>query len=63
MKIHHLLSSIDTILTNEEKKFTQRHTDQINLNGLDEHDTWLAQNLVRKGVYEVSKDNRTLVKK
>jgi hypothetical protein len=63
MKIHQLLSAIETILTNEEKKFTERHVDQVTLTSLDEHDTWVAQNLVRKGVYEVSKDSRTLVKK
>jgi hypothetical protein len=63
MKINQLLSKIETILTNEEKKFTERYVDQVTLTSLDEHDSWVAQNLVRKGVYEVSKDSRTLVRK
>lgn len=61
MKIRHLIAEI--ILTNEEKKFTQKHSDGVSLNGLDDREYWLAQNLVRKGVYEVSKDSQTLVKK
>jgi hypothetical protein len=63
MKINQLLSKIETILTNEERKFTERYVDQVTLTSLDEHDSWVAQNLVRKGVYEVSKDSRTLVRK
>jgi hypothetical protein len=63
MKIGQLLSGMHIALTNEEKSFVEKHRDHISLTSLDEHDQWLAQNLVRKGIYSISNDNRTLVKK
>ena len=63
MKIAQLLSGIDIALTNEERKFVDKHKDQVSILSLDEHDQWLAQNLVRKGVYEISKDSRSIIKK
>jgi hypothetical protein len=63
MKIHQLLSGINTHLTNEENKFVEHHDGNIKLSSLDEHDQWLAQNLIRKGVYAISKDNNTLISK
>jgi len=63
MKIHQLLSGINTYLTNEENKFVEHHDGNIKLSSLDEHDHWLAQNLVRKGVYAISKDNNILISK
>ena len=63
MKIHQLLSGINTHLTNEENKFVEHHDGNIKLSSLDEHDHWLAQNLIRKGVYAISKDNNTLISK
>ena len=62
MKIEQLLSGIDLAVTNEEKKFIKRHQNSVTLSSLDDHDQWLAQNLVRKGVYEMSKDHRILIK-
>jgi hypothetical protein len=62
MKIHQLLSGVTIAVTNEENRFIQKHTDNIKITSLDEYDQWLVQNLVRKGVYEISKDNRTLIK-
>ena len=61
MKITQLLSGVDTYLNNEEQKFVENH-DQIKITGLHEREQWVAQNLVRKGVYTISKDNNTLVK-
>lgn len=61
MKITQLLSGITIALSNEERKFLEDH-DQVKISGLTERDHWLAQNLVRKGVYTISKDNNTLVK-
>jgi hypothetical protein len=61
MKIAHLLSGLSIVLSNEERKFLEEH-DEVKITGLTEHDQWLAQNLVRKGVYTISKDNNTLVK-
>jgi hypothetical protein len=63
MKIHQLLSGLSMPITNEEHKFISHHEDNIKLTSLDEHDQWIAQGLVRKGAYEISKDNVTLVKK
>ena len=58
-----LLSGIGIALTNEERRFVDKHNNQVSIRSLDEHDQWLAQNLVRKGIYAISKDNNTLVKK
>jgi hypothetical protein len=63
MRIGQLLSGIGIVLTNEEQAFLKRHKDHVSLTSLDEHDTWLAQNLVRKGIYSISKDSQTLIKK
>lgn len=63
MKIQQLLSGIRMPITNEEHRFIKNHNDKIRLSSLDEHDQWLAQNLVRKGVYAISKDSNTLVSK
>lgn len=63
MKISQLLSKIQIPLTNEESRFVNLHQDRVSLSSLDEHSNWIAQNLVRKGVYDISKDNTTLLKK
>jgi len=62
MKIAQLLSGIDIALTNEEQKFIKKHKGAVRLTALDNHENWVAQNLVRKGVYSLSKDNTTLNK-
>jgi hypothetical protein len=61
MKIHQLLSGIRTHVNNEEQKFIEHHMGNIKLSSLDEHDQWLAQGLVRKGLYTISKDSNTLI--
>jgi len=63
MKIYQLLDSVTLPVTNEEQNFIRRFDNHIKLTSLDEHELWLAQNLVRKGVYSIGKDNNTLVKK
>ena len=63
MKIGQLLSGMHIVLNNEEQSFVRRHNDNVSITSLDEHDLWLAQNLVRKGIYSISNDNRTMVKK
>lgn len=62
MKINQILDSINFIVTNEEKKFIDRFGKKISLVSLSEHDQWLAQNLVRKGIYTISKDKGYIVK-
>lgn len=61
MKIHQLVGGPTIALTNEETSFVAKHNDQVKLTSLDDHDQWLAQSLVRKGVYQISKDSTTLV--
>jgi hypothetical protein len=62
MKIHQLISGPEIAVTNEEQHFMDRHEDRVKLTSLDDHDQWLAQSLVRRGVYKVAEDNVTLVK-
>ena len=62
MKINQLLSGVNIAITNEEQRFVDHHSGNVKITALDDHDQWLAQNLVRKGVYRISNDNRTLIK-
>lgn len=63
MKIHQLLSGLNVILTNEERQFVNQHLGPVKLTSLDDRNQWVAQNLVRKGIYTISNDNITMVKK
>lgn len=63
MKIVQLLNGVRLPLTNEETSFVKKYKDNISLSSLREHDLWLAQNLVRKGVYSVAEDCNTLIKR
>lgn len=63
MKIVHLLSELPpVVLSNQEREFLDKHKTTISLENLNEQESWLAQNLVRKGVYSISKDNNTLIR-
>jgi len=62
MKIYQLLRDITVPLNNEEHHFVESHGDRIKLTSLDEHQFWLAQNLVRKGLYEISEDNNHILR-
>lgn len=62
MKIVQLLSGLNTPLSNEETNFLKRY-ERVTITSLNERDNWVAQNLVRKGVYSIAKDNNTLIKK
>jgi hypothetical protein len=62
MKIHQLLSKVDIALSNEEHRFLENHERDIRITSLDDHDRWVAQNLVRKGVFSLSNDSSTLIK-
>lgn len=63
MKIHQLLDAPGIILTNEEKDFIKSHHKEISLHSLYDREQVLARNLVRKGVYEISKDNKNIILK
>ena len=62
MKINQLLSGHHIMVTNEEQEFIKNNRSSVKLTALDERDSWLAQNLVRKGLYNISKDNNTLIR-
>lgn len=61
MKIVQLLSGLKMMLNNQEKKFVEKYN-HVKINSLNEQEQWLAQNLVRKGIYKLSKDNQSLIK-
>ena len=62
MKIVQLLSGFNTAITNEEQQFIEKYPAHVKITSLEEHSSWVAQNLVRKGVYAISKDNNVIVK-
>ena len=62
MKIHQLLSGVNISLSNEENHFLESHEHDIRLTSLDDHDRWVAQNLVRKGVFSLSNDSNVLIR-
>lgn len=63
MKIHQVIDGVSIIINNEEKKFIKEQGENVSLSFLDPHQTWVAQNLVRKGVYSISNDRRHLTLK
>ena len=63
MKIYQLISGYTIPVTNEEQRFIDQHGDTVKLTALDERDLWLAQAIVRKGLYDISNDNITLSRK
>lgn len=62
MKIVHLLSGLALPLNNAERAFVEKYHGAVNINRLNEQEIWLAQNLVRRGVYSISNDNITLTR-
>lgn len=63
MKIRQLLDGFDIPLSNAEQQFVETHKSRVFLKSLSEQELWVAQNLVRKGIYSISKDNQTLINK
>lgn len=61
MKIQHLLDDISIIVSNEEQEFIKNHQTRISLSSLTERDSWTAQNLVRKGLYKLTNDGKSMV--
>jgi hypothetical protein len=61
MKIVHLLN-VDIPLTNEENRFVEDHPGNVKISKLAGREEVVARNLVRKGIYEISKDNQSLIK-
>jgi hypothetical protein len=54
MKIIDVINSIGVVINREEREFVSRYGDDVQLTNLNEREVWLAQNLVRKGLYEIS---------
>lgn len=61
MKIVQLLNGFSTFLTNEEKIFVKNFY-PMKLDSLSEHQQLIAQNLVRKGVYNLDEKTKELQK-
>jgi hypothetical protein len=61
MRIYQLLD-VPVILNNEEQQFLESHSDNLSIDSLYEREYIVAQNLVRKGVYSISKDSKHLIK-
>lgn len=61
MKIAQLLNGYNSLVNNEEDNFINRYPTEANLAGLMERDLWVAQNLVRKGVYGISNDDNDII--
>jgi hypothetical protein len=61
MKIVQLLSGLSLPISNEDQQFIDKY-DVANLQRLTEHELWIAQNLVRRGIYKISSDNTTIIK-
>lgn len=57
MKAQELLDFV----SREEKHFLKTHSGVVKLASLNDRDKWLAQNLVRRGIIELSKDNMHIV--
>lgn len=63
MRVYEITHSLSMMLSNEEISFIENHTNQVLLNSLDDRGTWVARNLVRKGVYDIDKTSRFLIKR
>jgi hypothetical protein len=63
MKIHQLISGVHLPITNEEQEFINNHGDGVKLTALNDHEQWIAQNLVRKGAYGMGKSDNLLIRK
>lgn len=63
MKIYQLLQDMTVPLNNEEHNFVESHGVKVKLTSLDERQLWVAQNLVRKGVYDITRDNNHIIRK
>lgn len=61
MKIAQLLSGVNIVFDNQEHNFIKKYNN-VKIESLNEHEHWIAQNLVRKGIYKISNDNQTLIK-
>jgi len=61
MKIHQILGAPPIFLTNEEQNFINARSKSVPIGSLHERDEVIARNLVRKGVYSISKDKQHLI--
>lgn len=63
MRLHEISNGIPIFITSEENTFIEQYGNQISVSSLDEHNSYLANNLVRKGVYSISKDKKVISKR
>jgi hypothetical protein len=62
MRVYELLDSPKLVISNEEHHFAENHPSNIELSSLTERDLVIAQNLVRKGLYSISKDSTKIIR-
>lgn len=60
MRLHEINNGVPVILNNEEQKFVKTFRNHVLINSLNEHEKWIAQNLVRKNVYTIIDNDRYL---
>jgi hypothetical protein len=60
MRLHQITGGIPVVINNEEQGFISEHGDFVSMDFLDERHSIVANNLVRKGVYNITKDGRYL---
>ena len=63
MRLHEISDGVPIFITSEEQGFIKKHGDKIFISSLDEHNSYLANNLVRKGVYSISNDKKVISKR
>lgn len=62
MRYHEIKGGVPILINNEENAFITEHGDTISIEMLDEHQEFIANNLVRKGVFTISKDGRYIIR-
>jgi hypothetical protein len=63
MRYHEIKGIPSIIITNEEQNFINEHGERVELSFLDEHQSYVANLLVRKGVYSLSKDRNVIFRR
>ena len=62
MKMQELYTGIGVSLTNEENSFLTLHGYNVPVSSLNDRQEWIAQSLIKKGIYDYSSDRKHLIK-
>lgn len=63
MRLHEISDGVPIFISVEEHNFIKKHGSKVFVSSLDEHNSYLANNLVRKGVYSISNDRKVISKR